>query len=276
MTEPDKYKCIYATAVEGMRAEGPYRGVCTGGWEGPWNTSHQQAEDDVDAHNRTGEGHKDRTGPGRRVRLTDGRVITSTAAVICTLSGDYSVDPEPGPDGVHGVRLIHPRSWVAPGGVGPWRTGRKVGRTIYDGLDALIGTMDTPALAERVVEAVNRQDEPVHPSLSMIREAVACGDTLSLYGHRYGPLGAREKGVDLLGDVNYCREQWGNTTREEAIRQANHFHAEMTKALEDAERLRAEIARYREALGEVRGDMSRIRDIASQHCVGDPSAKPSG
>jgi len=44
----------------------------------------------------------------------------------------------------------------------PWRTGRKVGRTIYvqigdepsDG-DPLIGVMDTPELAALVVEAVN-------------------------------------------------------------------------------------------------------------------------
>lgn len=35
-----------------------------------------------------------------------------------------------------------------------WRVGRKVGRTVYDG-DTLIGVMDTPALAARVVEAVN-------------------------------------------------------------------------------------------------------------------------
>ena len=43
-----------------------------------------------------------------------------------------------------------------------WRTGRKVGRTIYQqhgdepsDNDRLIGVMDTPDLAERVVAAVN-------------------------------------------------------------------------------------------------------------------------
>lgn len=36
----------------------------------------------------------------------------------------------------------------------PWRVGRKVGRTIYQG-DTLIGMMDTPELARRVVDAVN-------------------------------------------------------------------------------------------------------------------------
>jgi hypothetical protein len=36
------------------------------------------------------------------------------------------------------------------------RVGRKVGRTIYDANDQLIGVMDTPALAAMVVAAVNR------------------------------------------------------------------------------------------------------------------------
>lgn len=40
---------------------------------------------------------------------------------------------------------------------GRWRTGRSVGRTLYEG-DDLIGLMDTPALAERVVAAVNARD----------------------------------------------------------------------------------------------------------------------
>jgi hypothetical protein len=44
---------------------------------------------------------------------------------------------------------------------GKWRVGRSVGRTIYNGNDQLIGLMDTPELARRVVEAVNhaRQQE---------------------------------------------------------------------------------------------------------------------
>ena len=47
--------------------------------------------------------------------------------------------------------------------MGNWRVGRKVGRTIYDG-DTLIGVMDTPELAARVVEAVNRRTaSPVAP-----------------------------------------------------------------------------------------------------------------
>lgn len=41
----------------------------------------------------------------------------------------------------------------------PWRTGRTVGRTLYDCTDRLIGTLDTPELATRVVDAVNRVGE---------------------------------------------------------------------------------------------------------------------
>jgi hypothetical protein len=37
----------------------------------------------------------------------------------------------------------------------PWRVGTKVGRTIYDARDRLIGTMDTRELAAAVVRAVN-------------------------------------------------------------------------------------------------------------------------
>lgn len=36
-----------------------------------------------------------------------------------------------------------------------WRVGRSVGRTIYDANDALIGVMDTPELAQEVVDARN-------------------------------------------------------------------------------------------------------------------------
>lgn len=41
------------------------------------------------------------------------------------------------------------------GGMPPWRVGRKVGRTVYDADDVLIGVMDSPLLAGWVVEAVN-------------------------------------------------------------------------------------------------------------------------
>lgn len=37
----------------------------------------------------------------------------------------------------------------------PWRTGRSVGRTIYDATGALIGVMDTPELAAVAVAAAN-------------------------------------------------------------------------------------------------------------------------
>ncbi len=39
----------------------------------------------------------------------------------------------------------------------PWRVGRKVGRTLYDAEDNLIGVMDTQELAALVVEAVNNE-----------------------------------------------------------------------------------------------------------------------
>lgn len=38
-----------------------------------------------------------------------------------------------------------------------YRTGRKLGRTIYDG-DLLIGMMDTPTLGAMVVRALNERD----------------------------------------------------------------------------------------------------------------------
>lgn len=45
----------------------------------------------------------------------------------------------------------------------PWRTGRSVGRTIYDADDELIGVMDAPEDAALVVAAVNRDAEERTP-----------------------------------------------------------------------------------------------------------------
>lgn len=42
----------------------------------------------------------------------------------------------------------------------PWRVGRRVGRTLYDANDQLIGVMDTPELAAQVVAAVSLQGAP--------------------------------------------------------------------------------------------------------------------
>lgn len=42
----------------------------------------------------------------------------------------------------------------------PWRVGRKVGRTLYDAHDRLIGVMDTPSLALIVVAMVNQLNAP--------------------------------------------------------------------------------------------------------------------
>ena len=46
----------------------------------------------------------------------------------------------------------------------PWRVGRKVGRTIYDATDKLIGMMDTPELAALVTTAVNRYLSRAQPA----------------------------------------------------------------------------------------------------------------
>jgi hypothetical protein len=65
----------------------------------------------------------------------------------------FPSEPRPG----RGSIWAEPASDLPPGL--PWRVGRSVGRTLYDADDHLIGVMDTPELAARVVEAVNRADE---------------------------------------------------------------------------------------------------------------------
>lgn len=47
-----------------------------------------------------------------------------------------------------------------PKGAHPWRVGKRVGRTIYDAHDQLIGVMDTPELAIIVVASVALQEPP--------------------------------------------------------------------------------------------------------------------
>lgn len=49
---------------------------------------------------------------------------------------------------------LAPSPWI-PLSPRPWRTGRKVFRTIYDADNTLIGMMDTPEDAALVVRAVN-------------------------------------------------------------------------------------------------------------------------
>lgn len=55
----------------------------------------------------------------------------------------------------------------------PWRVGRKVGRTIYivygPGEEALIGTMDSRALAQEAVQAHNARVTPA--MLALLEEA---------------------------------------------------------------------------------------------------------
>lgn len=45
----------------------------------------------------------------------------------------------------------------------PWRVGRKLGRTVYDADDQLLGLLDTRELALLVVAAVNDYTEPELP-----------------------------------------------------------------------------------------------------------------
>jgi hypothetical protein len=68
----------------------------------------------------------------------------------------------------------------------PWRTGRKVGRTIYaqqgpepSDSDPLIGVMDTPELAALAVAARNGHDDPVQ-QLRNIADHVIGGNNPNL------------------------------------------------------------------------------------------------
>lgn len=49
-----------------------------------------------------------------------------------------------------------------------WRVGRKVGRTIYDERDRLIGMMDTPRLARLVVDRFNAYLTDSAPMLGFV------------------------------------------------------------------------------------------------------------
>lgn len=59
-------------------------------------------------------------------------------------------------DGEYAIyrRTDGPEGASAP--IGPFRTGRKLGRTVYNDDDILIGVMDTPELGAMVVDALNR------------------------------------------------------------------------------------------------------------------------
>lgn len=68
-----------------------------------------------------------------------------------------------------------------------WRTGRKVGRTIYEQVgiepsddDRLIGIMDTPDLARRAVEAVNLNGS--RPPIDVFLPCDLCGKPMSEHG----------------------------------------------------------------------------------------------
>jgi len=67
-----------------------------------------------------------------------------------------------------------------------WRTGRKVGRTIYRD-DTLVGVVDTPELARELVDAANERValrfklEEARAALTTIRNLADKGDYLSTF-----------------------------------------------------------------------------------------------
>jgi len=99
------------------------------------------------------------------------------------LAGATTPPVEAGPEAIHSPEDIQARIDIILAErvtVGPdrWRTGRKVGRTLYrqtgetaDDRDELIGVMDTPQLADLVVTAVNALNlisvpEPAAPAIN--------------------------------------------------------------------------------------------------------------
>lgn len=84
-----------------------------------------------------------------------------------------------------------------------WRTGRKVGRTIYDD-DKLVGIMDTPELAQAVVNALNREDVASmtgnSPRVSEVDAMILRGLVLRLIGAPgYSPTCAKADARAYLG-----------------------------------------------------------------------------
>jgi hypothetical protein len=64
---------------------------------------------------------------------------------------------------------------MTSGSPGPWRVGRKVGRTIYDANDRLIGVMDTVEDARAVVAATRERDA----EHEIAADAIADGNNLA-------------------------------------------------------------------------------------------------
>jgi hypothetical protein len=85
-----------------------------------------------------------------------------------------------------------------------WRVGSKVGRTVYNEHDDLIGVMDTPALAARVVEAVNSHDaagggEPMSACCRWCGELIRATDHPSDVAFMHYECGARA----VIGSVGH-------------------------------------------------------------------------
>jgi hypothetical protein len=81
-----------------------------------------------------------------------------------------------------------------------WRVGTKLGRTLYNEHGDLVGMMDTPELAARVVEAVNAFDQ-----------AQAEKDSGPRCGHRLGTHACTmpaNHGGDWHDDGKACWPTW--------------------------------------------------------------------
>lgn len=71
-----------------------------------------------------------------------------------------------------------------------WRTGRKLGRTLYEN-DRVVGMVDTAEIAERIVRAMNAPERE-------LRDCFACG-------HSAGAHAARsEHDPDDITDCGLC------------------------------------------------------------------------
>jgi hypothetical protein len=57
-----------------------------------------------------------------------------------------------------------------------WRVGRKLGRTIYKD-DVCVGMVDTPAIAERIVTAMNAAEPSTHASETRVPRSDPHADT---------------------------------------------------------------------------------------------------
>jgi len=99
---------------------------------------------------------------------------------------------------------------------GSWRVGRKVGRTIYND-DILIGVMDTPELAEMVVNALN-----LFADMPMVQAPPGLTPNLNGDGTWYGALRDVPNGWQIRdeGDAWYGYDEFVGSDRQHMIHTA--------------------------------------------------------